>query len=475
MTDQSDSDQGVGPAPDQGSEWAWAQRPEDLIEAMDAGLARASELIEGLSSEAVIDEPTAVMPADSEAVDAPVEPSPEVPTELFVDTSLPVPEAVADLPEAVPPESSVEMPTELFADAPSSLPQAMSFAPTTKPLEWPDELDLPSAMPHLPPEEALPEPMEAQPPEPAPVQPPAPVVAQPVESPVQPVQSPVQPAPVQPAQPVQSPAQPVEPVAQPAHSFPPADLASQNWPEVTQLLPRTTGGVPSLPPEVPVAEVPAVGPDFSSDIFRDGPQVWPQQTTAADDEERKLAAERAARREARMRALSAPAPEPAAPPEPVIVLKRTTDKFVGSFGLMVLRLVTAAVVGIRGFQLLANRAVSEQQFSVSLLPEPQIWVLVAGFGSLLVALALVLGLLTRAAGAGLMLIALGDLIFFQYGAGWSPFIEGMPGFLGEAQLLATAIGLVFLCVGGGGWSFDRSVRASRERGRVERPLDEDDE
>jgi len=223
-------------------------------------------------------------------------------------------------------------------------------------------------------------------------------------------------------------------------------------------------------------------PPAPDSVFRDSALAWPQatpavsqSTPAVDDEERKLAAERAARREATKQALATPAAEPANAPAPVVVTKRVTDKFVGSIGLLVLRIVAAAVFGIRGFQILFDRTTFDAQFAASMLPDPQIWVLVTGLGSMLVALALLLGLLTRVAGVGALLIALGDLIFFQYGPTWSPFIAGTPGILGESQLLSVGIGFVFLCVGAGGWSFDHSIRSSREKAKRERQAGDADE
>ena len=75
--------------------------------------------------------------------------------------------------------------------------------------------------------------------------------------------------------------------------------------------------------------------------------------------------------------------------------------------------------------------------------------------------ALVFGLLTRVAGLGVLLIAVGALTFVLWG-NWSPFVAGRAGFVGELELLLAVVGLLFLCVGGGGFSLDRSFRKSRE-------------
>ena len=207
-------------------------------------------------------------------------------------------------------------------------------------------------------------------------------------------------------------------------------------------------------------------------VFRDE-SVAPA-IRAVSDEERKLAAERAARREARIRALTtAPASDtPSEPPKTVVVTKRSTDTFVASAGLMVLRVVMAGIFGVRGFELLANRPQAEAVFGGTLLPQPEIWVVVAGFGSMAVALTLLVGLLTRVAGAGAMLVAGGALAFVLWGATWNPFdvpqtdfLSGRYAFLGEFELLAAVVGFMFLCVGGGGWSLDRTFRSARSRDR----------
>jgi len=129
---------------------------------------------------------------------------------------------------------------------------------------------------------------------------------------------------------------------------------------------------------------------------------------------------------------------------------------------------------VRGFNLLANRGAAEQVLGGTVLPDPVIWVLVAGFGSMLIALALLLGLLTRVAGVAAALISLGTLIFVLWGPGWSPFgvatqtgfLSGQYAFVGEFELLIAVVGFMFLCVGGGGWSLDRSFRAARARDRA---------
>jgi uncharacterized membrane protein YphA (DoxX/SURF4 family) len=233
--------------------------------------------------------------------------------------------------------------------------------------------------------------------------------------------------------------------------------------------PETVEPTTVVPQET--ASYPLPAPPGDS-IFRQpsptsGPDFEPTRVEQVTDEEQKLAAERAARREARSVALAATAPVPLVAPEPVIVHKRTNDKFWGSVGLFLLRLVLAAILAVRGLNILTDIPAAQAQFAQTVIPYPSIMAIVTGVAALLIALSLILGLLTRAAGLGIALIGGGALAFVQWGS-WSPFIAGRPGFLGDYELLLTAVGILLLCIGAGGWSLDRSVRAGRERNKAER-------
>jgi uncharacterized membrane protein YphA (DoxX/SURF4 family) len=205
-------------------------------------------------------------------------------------------------------------------------------------------------------------------------------------------------------------------------------------------------------------------PDDS--IFRSPEQPG----VVVSDEQQKLAAERAARRDARVAALSTPttaAPAPV-PQEPVVRTKRNTDKFFGSLGLFLLRIVVAAILAVRGVGLLINLTAANTFFGTTILPQPEVFAVVVGVASLLAALALILGILTRVVGIGVTAIAVGALVLVQWGASFSPFSPDRYGFFGELELLLAAVGVLFICVGGGGWSIDRSFRASRERDKLAR-------
>jgi uncharacterized membrane protein YphA (DoxX/SURF4 family) len=223
-------------------------------------------------------------------------------------------------------------------------------------------------------------------------------------------------------------------------------------------------------PDEPVAAAPTEA------IFRpptptSAPSPEPTRVEPISDEEQRLAAERAARREARTAALAAPAPQPLVAPEPVVIHKRTNDKFWGSLSLALLRIVVAGIFAIRGLNILTDIPAAQAQFATTVLadypPGPQVMAIVTGVASLLIALALLLGLLTRLAGLGVALIAGGALALVYWGPTWSPFVNGQPGFIGEYQLLLAVVGLLLLLIGGGGWSLDRSFRAGRERNKRE--------
>ncbi len=199
---------------------------------------------------------------------------------------------------------------------------------------------------------------------------------------------------------------------------------------------------------------------------------------ANSPEHDRLVAERAARKQARLAALApAPTPDPAAATparrpgesvvtgtpvvsEPVTVVRRSTDRFAGSLGLFLLRLIVAAVFGVHGMNKLLNLPGTIAMLERTVIPAPSIMAIVIGAAEVAVAIALVFGLLTRVAGLGAVLIAGGALAFVLWGP-WSPFQPGQSGFTGELELLLVGAGLLFLLVGGGGWSVDHGFRARR--------------
>ncbi|HEY3338851.1 MAG TPA: DoxX family membrane protein [Propionicimonas sp.] len=250
-------------------------------------------------------------------------------------------------------------------------------------------------------------------------------------------------------------------VAEPAAEETVALAPESETPEPTAVVQQETVSYPLPAPPAPTDSI------FRQPSPTSGPDFEPTRVEQVSDEEQKLAAERAARREARAAALAATAPVALAAAEPVVVHKRTNDKFWGSVGLFLLRLVLAAILAVRGLNILTDIPAAQAQFAQTVIPYPSIMAIVTGVAALLIALSLILGLLTRLSGLGIALIGGGALVFVQWGT-WSPFIPGRPGFLGDYELLLTAVGILLLCIGAGGWSLDRSVRAGRERNKAER-------
>lgn len=91
----------------------------------------------------------------------------------------------------------------------------------------------------------------------------------------------------------------------------------------------------------------------------------------------------------------------------MIVHRRNTDRFLGSLGLFLLRLVTAAIMLVRGLEIVTNIPAAQASFAQTRIPEPGIMAIVTGVSALLIAVALVFGLFVRVAGLGITLIAAG--------------------------------------------------------------------
>ncbi|SDB79891.1 Uncharacterized membrane protein YphA, DoxX/SURF4 family [Raineyella antarctica] len=200
-----------------------------------------------------------------------------------------------------------------------------------------------------------------------------------------------------------------------------------------------------------------------------GPAPAPTGILPVEDEDAALRAERRAERDARDRALGKRRPQPAPPvaaEPPSTRLPRTTDRPAASLGLFVLRLAVAAVVGVRGAQQLMDIPGTINTFTQTALPYPEIFAWGTAVASVLIGVALVLGLLVRVAGLGTALVGIGALVYVYW---WrSPFESGLTGFRGETELLLAAVGLFFLLVGGGAWGIDGAVRKGRLQRRAER-------
>lgn len=145
--------------------------------------------------------------------------------------------------------------------------------------------------------------------------------------------------------------------------------------------------------------------------------------------------------------------------EPAKVRARhIVDRFDGALGLLILRLVTAAILGVRGLQKLQHLDTTQQQFVQLGIPSASTMAIVVGVAEVLIALALVIGLCVRFAGLGLAAITIGALVYVKWKQGSEIFTDGQPGFSGELELLLAGVGLAFAGLGGGGWGLDRRFR-----------------
>lgn len=176
-------------------------------------------------------------------------------------------------------------------------------------------------------------------------------------------------------------------------------------------------------------------------------------------------ADRAEARAARDRSLGKVArpDEPVQPP--AAVHRRVTDKFFGSLGLFVLRLVVAGIIGIHGYQHLTEVNAFTDFLTKVGLPSPHYLAWGIGAAEMLAAVALLFGVLTRVAGLGVCALMVGALVKVMWGAA-NPFHAGQTGFTGELEVLLAAVGFVILCVGAGRWSIDGSFRSARQRAKA---------
>ena len=131
-----------------------------------------------------------------------------------------------------------------------------------------------------------------------------------------------------------------------------------------------------------------------------------------------------------------------------------------SFTLFVFRLIIATILSIRATQELLNFTQTKASWSVSVLPNPEIFAIVQIVVEYLIALMLLLGLASRVAGLLLIVLYVMVLSFIKWGA-VNPFASGVIGFTGEYEVLMVVIGLVFAGIGGGGAAVDGAVHRAR--------------
>lgn len=138
-------------------------------------------------------------------------------------------------------------------------------------------------------------------------------------------------------------------------------------------------------------------------------------------------------------------------------VRHVVDRFDGAAGLLVLRLVTAVILAIRGLQKLQHLDVTRAQFAQIGVPSPDTLAVVVGGAEFAIAFALIIGAFIRLAGLGIAIITVGALVYVKWHTG-DIFTAGQPGFNGEIELLLAGVGLALLGLGGGGWGVDRRFR-----------------
>ncbi len=138
-------------------------------------------------------------------------------------------------------------------------------------------------------------------------------------------------------------------------------------------------------------------------------------------------------------------------------VRHVVDRFDGAVGLLILRLVTAVILAIRGLQILQHLDVTQAQFVQVGLPSPDVLAVVVGAVAFASAFLLIIGALVRVAGIAIAVLAIGSLVYVKWRSG-DFFTSGQPGFSGELELLVAAVGLAFAGLGGGGWGVDRRFR-----------------
>jgi len=145
------------------------------------------------------------------------------------------------------------------------------------------------------------------------------------------------------------------------------------------------------------------------------------------------------------------------PPE-----RHLNDKFVGSLGLALLRLTLAAILGVRGMQVLFDIEGTQTWLEDNHIPyaTPIAWAL--GIVLLVLTLLLIIGFGVRLTGLLTAALAVAVLVFIRWGY-TSVFVEGQAGFTGDWDVMVAGVGLALFCLGSGGWAVDAAMRFSRAK------------
>jgi putative oxidoreductase len=138
-------------------------------------------------------------------------------------------------------------------------------------------------------------------------------------------------------------------------------------------------------------------------------------------------------------------------------IRHVVDRFDGALALLILRLVVAGIFGIHGLQKLQRLDATRADFVQNGIPYADTMAFVVGVCEVAIAIALIFGIAVRVVGLGIVVIAVGALVYVVWRSG-NVFTDGKEGFAGELELLLAAVGLTFAGLGGGGWTVDRRFR-----------------
>jgi uncharacterized membrane protein YphA (DoxX/SURF4 family) len=144
--------------------------------------------------------------------------------------------------------------------------------------------------------------------------------------------------------------------------------------------------------------------------------------------------------------------------EPLVTKFTTPSTYKGlpSLGVLLFRLVIAAVVGIRAWQHVTHLSATRDMWAATIVPSPGIIAWTQISLEIAIAVMLVLGLGTRIAGLLLLILAIAQLAFVQWGV-VSPFQPGAADFIGAVDVMLAGAGVLFASIGGGRIAFDGAI------------------
>lgn len=210
---------------------------------------------------------------------------------------------------------------------------------------------------------------------------------------------------------------------------------------------------------------PAAFADTSGETEEQRREREQREAAAREEEQRRLEDERIRRAEAeaaRQRALGTVTPTGDDEPLPSRPPKRTTDKWLASLGLLLFRATLAGILGIRGYQMLTDIPGTRDLLAKLDMPYLEYFPWALGIAHMLAAACLLFGFAVRTVGLCVAALAICVLALVKWGV-VPVFQSGMPGFIGELEVLLAASGILLLCLGGGGWGIDAGIRRNRQR------------